>query len=151
MSNKKNTSNATYRNIGNTCTVFNLRKATRTMTTLYEDLMRPSGLRVTQFSLLVATQNLGPVTISTLAEAMVMDRTTLTRNLKPLEREGFLVTTLGTDQRSREVSLTDKGLIKLNEALPMWEQAQETVINKIGKNQLTSIINDLNSLVKIGN
>ncbi len=86
--------------------------------------MKPSGVLPTQFTLLVATRALGPVAISKMAEVLVIDRTTLTRNLKPLEREGLLSVVPGKeDQRSREVSLTSKGLKRLEQTLPLWQEA----------------------------
>ena len=75
------------------CTCFNLRKAARAVTQYYDDALRPSGLRVTQFSLLSVIKQFGTVNIGTLADEAVMDRTTLTRNLKLLEQEGLVTIT----------------------------------------------------------
>lgn len=86
--------------------------------------MKPSGVLPTQFTLLVATRTLGPIAISQMAEVLVMDQTMPTRNLKPLEREGLLSVVPGKeDQRSREMSLTSKGLKRLEQALPLWQEA----------------------------
>ena len=136
------------REIEQTCAVFNLRKASRTVTQLYEEIMKPSGLLPTQFTLLVVTRALGPVAISRMAEALVMDRTTLTRNLKPLEREGLLSVSPGkADQRSREVSLTSNGLKQLEQALPLWQEAQRRVRRALGANRLDRMLGDLNAVV----
>jgi len=136
--------------IGQTCTVFNLRKASRVVTQLYEEIMKPSGILPTQFTLLVASRAWGPITISSMAEALVMDRTTLTRNLKPLEREGLLLVLPGKDdQRSREVSLTSKGLKQLKQALPLWNEAQRKVRQSLGAPRLEQLLGDLNAVVSI--
>src|SRR5262245_32843410 len=75
---------------GVACVCFNVRKTARVMTQLYDDMLRPTGLRVTQFSLLMGTRSLEPVTLLRLAKVMAMDRTTLTRNLRPLEQQKLL-------------------------------------------------------------
>ena len=138
------------RQIAQTCIGVNLRKASRAVTQLYEEVMRPCGLLPTQFSLLVATRRLGPVSISSLAEALVMDRTTLTRNLKPLERDGFLVVKPGKDdQRSREVTLTTKGLDQLERALPLWKKAQQRMTQELGTDRLNQLLGNLAATVSI--
>ncbi len=130
--------------IGKVCTVFNLRKASRAVTQLYEEIMRPSGTLPTQFTLLAATRAMGPVTISRMAKELVLDRTTLTRNLKPLERKGLLVVVcVKDDQRSREVSLTSKGIRKLEESIPYWIDAQNKTRQALGSERLDRMIADL--------
>jgi DNA-binding transcriptional ArsR family regulator len=79
------------------CAVLNLRKASRFITGLYDEYIRPSGLRATQLTLLMALHQAGPVTITALSEILLMDRTTLTRDLKPLERQGLV----SRDRRGR--------------------------------------------------
>ena len=107
---QKNRITATDRaNAGHVCACFNLRKATRVVTQLYDEALKPAGLRSTQFAVLAATRALGPVSVNQLAEWIVMDRTTLTRNLKPLERDGLIAVRAGDDLRVRQVSLTAKG------------------------------------------
>ena len=134
--------------IGQACAVFNLRKASRAVTQLYEEIMRPCGILPTQFTLLAATRAMGPVTISRMAEELVLDRTTLTRNLKPLEREGLLnVLSVKEDHRSREVSLTSKGLKKLEAALPYWQDAQNRSRKALGPNRMDRMLADLKTAV----
>ncbi|RLJ16015.1 MarR family transcriptional regulator [bacterium endosymbiont of Escarpia laminata] len=134
--------------IGQTCAVFNLRKASRAVTKLYEEIMKPSGILPTQFTLLVVTRAFGPVTISSMAELLVMDRTTLTRNLKPLEREGLLRVVAGKDdKRSREISLTNKGLEQMEEALPLWQEAQCRIDQALGSARLDRMLDDLTAVV----
>src|SRR3954469_8883577 len=88
------------------CTCFNLRKAARAVTQMYDEFLRPSGLRSTQFSLLMLIRGEGPIRITDLAERAVMDRTTLKRNVELLEREGLARVEAGEDARVREVRLT---------------------------------------------
>jgi DNA-binding MarR family transcriptional regulator len=137
--------------VANTCTCFNLRKASRAVTQLFDEKLKPSGLLVTQFTILVAVSNAGSGTMNDLAKGLVMDRTTLTRNLKPLERQGLIEIQPGKDQRVRVVSLTDAGRATLAKALPLWEQAQACVLEKMGQERwsaLLSSLSDTTSLVR---
>ena len=93
--------------VARSCAVLNLRRAARAVTNRYEDEMRALGLKATQFSLLVAAALRGPVNISALAELMVMDRTTLTRNLKSLQKRGLLRAVPGSDRRTRAATALD--------------------------------------------
>jgi DNA-binding MarR family transcriptional regulator len=129
------------------CACFNLRKATRAVTQLYDELMRPAGLRATQFSLLTLIYGLGTVSISRLAEEAVMDRTTLARNLNLLEREGLIRVQPGQDARTREVSLTNSAHRKLAEALPYWERAQAHVVAKLGPERVDRLLASLAAAV----
>ncbi|MBD2308505.1 winged helix-turn-helix transcriptional regulator [Chroococcidiopsis sp. FACHB-1243] len=137
-------------NVANTCTCFNLRKATRVVTQFFDEQLKPSGLLITQFTILVAIAQAGSGTINDLADLLVMDRTTLTRNLKPLEREGFVAIQPGEDRRIRVVSLTAKGRNALAVALPLWERAQTSVINGLGQQQWNSLLIALNDYVSRG-
>ncbi len=130
------------------CVCFNIRKSARAITQLYEDALRPTGLRATQFTLLVATRVMGTATISGLAKGLVMDRTTLTRNMKPLEKQGFIRIMPGKeDRREREVTLTLTGQEILSEALPLWKTVQETVIEALGQGRVTRFLKDLSATV----
>src|SRR6478735_5422612 len=106
------------------CTCNNLRKAARAVTQYYDEALRPSGIRATQFSLLSAIKEFGTVSIGALAEESVMDRTTLTRNLKLLEDEGLITVAPGKDARVREVSLTPQARERLTVAPRYWKKAQ---------------------------
>jgi DNA-binding MarR family transcriptional regulator len=125
------------------CTCFNLRKAARAVTQLYDEFLRPSGLRVTQFSLLMAVRGLGPIRITNLAEKAVMDRTTLKRNVELLEREGLVRITPGRDARVREVSLTAAAQERLSEALPLWQKAQTHMTTRLGQGRADRLLSDL--------
>jgi DNA-binding MarR family transcriptional regulator len=125
------------------CTSFNLRKAARTVTQFYDDALRDSGLKSTQFSLLAAASVAGSVPISRLAEEMAMDRTTLTRNLKPLEAEGLLRVVAGADRRVRNVTVTPEGEALLEKAAPMWRNAQTRMIDKLGDERWGELLRHL--------
>ncbi|MBV8683281.1 MAG: winged helix-turn-helix transcriptional regulator [Caulobacteraceae bacterium] len=94
------------------------------MTQLYDRVLAPSGLRVTQYALLSEVERLGPIALLPLAEAMVMDRATLGHNIRPLETAGYLSVSVGKDRRSRVVSLTDAGRKIVAQVKPLWRQAQ---------------------------
>lgn len=110
--------------------------------------MKPSGILPTQFTLLVVTRALGPVAISRMAVVLAMDRTTLTRNLRPLEREGLVtVKPSRHDKRTREVNLTKKGMKRLELALPLWQEAQQKIRSALGGSRLDRMIEDLTAVV----
>src|SRR5437762_9408150 len=107
------------------CNCFAVRSAARRVTQLYDQLLAPVGLRVTQFSILAKLGRRGPLTINALAEDLVMDRTTLGRNILPLEREGLVaVVRSSADRRSKELHLTEVGLARLRLAMKEWARAQ---------------------------
>ena len=127
------------------CTCFNLRKATRAVTQYYDDVLRPSGLRVTQFSLLMVLRAAGPLRITELAERAVMDRTTLKRNLDLLERERLVRVEPGEDARVREVSLTDAAVRRLDAALPYWAQAHARITGALGRGRQERLLADMSA------
>lgn len=129
------------------CTCFNLRKATRAVTQLYDEALRPSGLRATQFSLLSVVGAFGTVSISDLAEEAVMDRTTLTRNLSVLEQEGLIRIEPGEDARVREVSLTPAAVEKLAEARSYWAKAQAHMTDALGAPRVKRMLGDLSGAI----
>ncbi|MEH2198616.1 MarR family winged helix-turn-helix transcriptional regulator [Nostoc sp.] len=135
--------------IENTCACFNLRKASRAVTQLFDEKLEPSGLLVTQLTILVAISILGSVAIGDLAEGLVMDRTTLTRNLKPPEREGLIQINPGEDRRVRVVTLTDKGRSVLAQALPLWQQAQADIVESLGQERFNLLLSSLTTTVSI--
>jgi DNA-binding MarR family transcriptional regulator len=90
-------------------------------------------VRGTQFSILARLRRQGKVPIGEMAEAMVMDRTTLARNLKPLQRQRLVTIAAGTDRRRREIRLTDKGLAAIEAALPLWRRAQQHFEREYGQ------------------
>ncbi len=125
------------------CTCFGLRKAARAVTQIYDRALKPSGLRATQFSLLFAAERSGPRAIGELAELLVMDRTTLTRNLKPLLDRGLLESVAGADRRRRPVAITAKGRAALARALPYWREAQARLAGSLGRSRWWRLLGDL--------
>jgi DNA-binding MarR family transcriptional regulator len=137
------------RDIGRACACFKVRKAARAVTKLYEEVLRPIGLRSTQFSLLMATRILGPVTVVKLAQATVIDRTTLTRNLQILEKRGLIEIEPGEDRREREATLTAAGMEVLAKAVPLWEEAQNRVRQGLGEERLQHLLSDLSEMIAL--
>jgi DNA-binding MarR family transcriptional regulator len=107
------------------CNCLAFRQAARHVTQFYDQFLAPTGLRTTQFSILAKLRRRGPLTINALAEDLVMDRTTLGRNILPLEREGLIAVVKGrSDRRSKELHLTDAGVTRLRAAVKGWARAQ---------------------------
>jgi DNA-binding MarR family transcriptional regulator len=113
-------------------------------------MLRPSGLRATQFSLLAVIRLMGTGTITALADAAVMDRTTLTRNLKPLAEGGLVAIREGDDARMRKVTLTAAGRARLAAAQPYWEQAQRRMSDALGGPRMDRLRADLARAVAAG-
>jgi DNA-binding MarR family transcriptional regulator len=107
------------------CNCLAVREAARHVTQFYDRLLAPSGLRTTQFSILAKLRRSGPMTINALAAAMVMDRTTLGRNVLPLERDGLIAVERGSrDRRSKALRLTETGAARFRTAAKGWLAAQ---------------------------
>ena len=132
----------------NSCLCHRTRMASRAVTRLYDDILRPTGLRATQLAVLVAVGNEDVTSITELAKFMGMDRSTLTRNLTPLEREGLIRVGNEGWRRSRIVEITNKGRSRLREALPFWEKAQQTMRQKLGGRRWPVIMADLDDLIR---
>jgi DNA-binding MarR family transcriptional regulator len=107
------------------CNCLAVRQAARHITQFYDQFLAPSGLRTTQFSILAKLRRLGPMTINALATEMVMDRTTLGRNILPLERDGLIAVEQGSrDRRSKELRVTEAGETRFRAGIKGWVQAQ---------------------------
>jgi len=107
------------------CNCLALRAATRHVTQFYDQVIAPTGLRTTQFSILAKLKRRGPLTINALAEDLVMDRTTLGRNILPLERDKLIsVEPAASDRRAKELHLTKAGERRLEAARKRWSVAQ---------------------------
>lgn len=119
------------------CLCIHLRRLARSVTQSYDEALADSGVKLTQFSLLRAIQRNEPAPIGLLAEVQELDRTTLARNLRPLERDG-LVTLAATssDQRVTEVRLTAAGRRAIARALPAWQRAQEHLAKTLGERRM---------------
>jgi DNA-binding MarR family transcriptional regulator len=112
------------------CACKNLRRSARAVTQLYDDTLRPSGLRITQFTLLVAVALREPVQVTQLADTLALDRTTLARDLGPLTERDLVEVTAGEDRRTRVVRLTRQGREAIARAYPLWRQAQARLMEQ---------------------
>jgi DNA-binding MarR family transcriptional regulator len=108
------------------CLCLHVRRAARALARRYDEALRPVGLTNGQFSLLMSLNQPGPAAITAVADLLALDRTTLTANLKPLERRGLVqVLVDAKDKRSRRLLLTDAGRKVLREAVPIWKRTNE--------------------------
>jgi len=121
------------------CVCTNLRRATRAISNMYDAALASSGLKITQFSLLRAVERNEPVAITALAEEMALDRTTLARNLAPLERDRLVALAPGSDQRVTEVRLTRAGREAIAAAVPLWKKAQADVSRLVSEGRVEQL------------
>lgn len=129
------------------CNCFAIRQAARQVTKLYEGHLANAGLTSAQFSILGALGEGGPMTMAELASALVMDRTTLLRAMKPLQREELLKSSAGTDDpRQLVFSLSPAGVRKLNEAFPLWSKAQDEFEAEVGAREAARLRRSLLAL-----
>jgi len=141
---------ADYKARGFECFAGNARMAARSATKLYDDWLRPSGLRASQLAVLWAVLALEPVTARRMATAIVSDETTLSRNLKVLAANGLIDLQPGADRRSRLVTLTRAGRRALERALPLWEQAQQDLRERLGASNSQTLARGLLKLSALG-
>ncbi len=132
------------------CACVRARRASRSLTDLYDEALRPVGLRITQYSVLRTTARLQPVSISALAKEMALDRSTLGRNLIVLERRGLVRLTDGVDLRERVVKLSPAAFRLLERATPLWEGAQATVQELLGKKNVAVLFELLERVEELG-
>jgi len=126
-----------------------VRQASRRVSRLYDEALRPVGVQVSQLTVLVATAMFGEagVKIGVMADALGMERTTLTRNLRPLEKEGWIrVARDPADARARIVLLTRAGERTIEKAFPLWEQSQKRLRALLGKGQADELRKSLMSV-----
>ena len=115
------------------CYATALRKASRRLTALYDELLAPAGLRSTQFAILGELVAGDPVTINELARVLVLDRSGLGHSLRPLQRDGLIRLDQGTsDRRSVRVTVTDEGRRRFDQAYVLWRSAQDKVVEVLG-------------------
>jgi DNA-binding MarR family transcriptional regulator len=132
-----------------TCTCGELRKAARAITLLYDNAFKSTGLLSTQFNVLQAICSIDSIRISDLANKLGMDRTTLTRNLSVLERQGFIEISHGKDQRTRIVIATQKGRSAVSKTILLWNEVQRKVKQEMGENSWRELMQNLGQLVKV--
>lgn len=114
------------------CTCFRVRSAARRMTQVYSRHLAPTGLKISQFSLLGFVAARGPITIGRLSELLATDRTTLTRNLRPLLATGVIERAEASDKRRHELVATPAGRALFKRALPLWAAAEQEVRTAMG-------------------
>jgi DNA-binding MarR family transcriptional regulator len=136
------------RKVEDNCMGMRVRRAARVVGNYYDLHLKSAGLKGTQFTLLNAIFLNSSITITQLADLLLLNRTTLNRNLKPLERQGLVRTGPGKDQRTRVLKLTQGGRSILLRALPLWVKAQSGVVETLGS-RIGRLTEDLNQLEKL--
>ncbi len=131
------------------CTLSNVRKASRAISQVYDAALQPANIKATQFTLLASLSKQGQLPLSHLADHMVMDRTTLTRNLQPLLKRKLVAIAPGEDRRVRNVHLTPQGKRLLDVALPHWRKAQTRLVDGLGRERWASLLGDLSMAVSL--
>lgn len=129
------------------CACSQIRRTARAVSCLYDEFLAVSGITVTQYALLVSVGRADGVNRTVLADRLGMERTTLTRNLRPLEREGLIREEAGVDRRVRLLRLTPRGLATLNRSYPQWEEAQKAFLARFGEEQYGQLLGLLQSAV----
>ncbi len=125
------------------CAIGNLRKTSRTATLFGDTVLQPTGLKVTQFTMLSAIAEQGSLSVGQLAEKMLMDQTSVTRSLKLLKKMGLVKSVRGRDGRTRLISVTPEGYRKLDEIMPLWEQTYARIAEKLGQKHLDRLLAEL--------
>jgi DNA-binding MarR family transcriptional regulator len=121
------------------CTCYRLRQAARLVSRTYDQFLAPCGISIGQFGMLVTLTAMEGESISKLAETLQMERTTLTRNLLPLQKLGYVAIEPGPDKRARALRLTETGKAALVAAQPLWQVAQRSLEHQLGKAEVKSL------------
>jgi len=138
----------TYRKRGFDCICGNLRMASRAITAVYDEHLKPSGLTSNQLAVLWPIVAMEPTPMSEIARAVVMDKTTVSRNVASLEALGLVQIQPGEDARLRLVSTTARGRHAFAIAMPAWEAAQAAVAKSFGKARFTSLVKESRKLAR---
>ena len=131
------------------CAAFRFRMAARAVTRLYDAALQESGIRSTQFALLVAIAKKQPIPIHGLSEILFIDQTTLTRSLKLMRKEGLLEVSERSTMRQRFVTLTPKGEQVLARAVPLWRKIQDHFVQCVGARHWTELRDELGGLSEL--
>src|SRR6266404_140408 len=121
------------------CDCSQARRFARKLSSLYDGLLSPEDLTITQYSLLADIERAGQLSHAVLAEKVGMERTTLTRNLRPLTRAKWVAAAAGQDRRQHLLQLTAVGRWKLVRSLPLWEEAQRQFLSQFGTESLQEL------------
>lgn len=139
-----------FERLARSCANINLRRAAREVSNYYDSIfIQACGLRATQIPPLVVLYLAGPQSINEIAEKLEINRTTLSRNLKPLEEAGMLETAIGDDLRIRMVTLTDRGRELLLNVLPIWEKVQSRLVQGLGKGRFDTLLTELSDVIEL--
>jgi DNA-binding MarR family transcriptional regulator len=130
------------------CLCANLRRAARALTQVYEEALRPVGLRGPQFTILQTLSLAGEITQGRMAQILAMDSTTLTRTLAIMERQGWISRREGMDRREWRIQLSKAGKAKFERALPRWEEAQTLVRKKLGEQRWSEAMKFTNDITR---
>lgn len=123
------------------CLCAMIRKAGRILTRQYDHYLKPSGLKITQFSMLANIDRNPGITVSELAKLLLMDQTTVTRNLRVLEKSGYIhMEPEVTDHRTKRIQVADLGMSKMDEARPLWEKAQLEMERILGRESIEGLL-----------
>lgn len=125
------------------CAIGNLRKTSRAATLFGDTMLQPTGLKVTQFTMLGAIAEQGSLPVGQLAAKLLMDQTSVTRSLKLLKEMGLVSSVQGPDGRTRLVSVTPEGHRKLDEIMPLWEKTYGLLVARLGLEQFDRLLADL--------
>jgi DNA-binding MarR family transcriptional regulator len=125
------------------CVCATARMAARSLTRIYDRALEPAGIRTTQFSVLARLLEEGPLPLTHLAGRLAMDRTTLARDLRPLERRGLVAISVGADRRVRMAELTPAGRRVVDEVRPLWKQVQRDVRAELGPDRVARLMDEL--------
>jgi DNA-binding MarR family transcriptional regulator len=125
------------------CVCATARMAARSLTRIYDRALEPAGIRTTQFSVLARPLEEGPLPLTHLAGRLAMDRTTLARDLRPLERRGLVAISVGADRRVRMAALTPAGRRLVDEVRPLWKQVQRDVRAELGPDRVARLMDEL--------
>ena len=131
------------------CTLAGLRKVIRSVSKIYDSALAAVNLKSTQYSLLVTINKCNGMALGQLSKVLVMERTTLSRNLKLLESKGLIKVNADKDKRLRLVSITADGKEKLVAADPLWEQAQSKILNELKQDRWEALMGELSFLIDV--
>ena len=133
--------------VRDTCLCLHLQRAARAIARHFDDALRPLGLTNGQFSLMMSLNRPQPPNMRSVADLLAMDRTTLTANLKPLERRGLVTVTVDeTDRRNRRMALTPAGRALLAAAVPIWTREHDAIEQRLGRSSPDRLRADLRAL-----
>jgi DNA-binding MarR family transcriptional regulator len=131
------------------CACANLRRAARAVSQIYDAALRPAGLTTAQFTLLQTLSLAGRVTQRRLGGILVLDTTTLSRTLRPLQKRGWVRRRPGEDRRERLIELTRAGREVFEAALPHWNRAQTMVLARLGRRRWSVVLRELTLLADL--